>query len=174
MKNALRRAYRRKGEYMGNKTTEFSLVGLSALLEEHGFRITAGKENYRRVEAKELNLTRFFVDGIETGLPESSYETAEDLYKHFLEYYNITKEDAKRVGILQQGFVYLLQRNYLIGNYMLKKTDGKPVPCFSGIKLKRFVKQSKLPIAEAHRQVRVTESIELTIEVADAETTSTM
>jgi phage/plasmid-associated DNA primase len=107
------------------------------------------KNNY--VEEQRTDLDKFFNDNIETGLPTSSFEKAEDLYKRFLEYYNVTEEDAEREALPRKKFTFLLRRDYLeMKNYKQKKIDGKPIACFFGIKLKPLVEQDERPVAAGY------------------------
>jgi phage/plasmid-associated DNA primase len=107
------------------------------------------KNNY--VDEQRTDLDKFFNDNIETGLPTSSFEKAEDLYKRFLEYYNVSEEDAEREALPRKKFTYLLRRDYLeMKHYKQKRLDGKPVACFFGIKLKALVNEEERPIAAGY------------------------
>jgi phage/plasmid-associated DNA primase len=107
------------------------------------------KNNY--VDEQRTDLDKFFNDNIETGLPTSSYEKVEDLYRRFLEYYNVAEEEAEREALPRKKFTYLLRRDYLeMKNYKQKKIDGKPVACFFGIKLKPLPGGEERPVAAGY------------------------
>jgi hypothetical protein len=107
------------------------------------------KNNY--VDEQRTDLDKFFNANIETGLPTSCYEKVEDLYKRFLEYYNVAEEDAEREALPRRKFTYLLRRDYLeMKHYKQKKIDGKPIACFFGIKLKPLAEQEERPVAAGH------------------------
>jgi hypothetical protein len=107
------------------------------------------KNNY--VEEQRTDLDKFFNDNIETGLSTDHYEKVEDLYKRFLEYYNVAEEDAEREALPRKKFTYLLRRDYLeMKNYKQKKLEGKPVACFFGIKLKALAEPEERPTAAGY------------------------